>query len=65
MLGICVTEEECAARTGGSAQGNCASGFGVCCLTVIEDPANAITNVSTYIYIVHTVKSGTEMIKTL
>jgi len=49
MLGICVTEEECAARTGGSAQGNCASGFGVCCLTVIEDPANAITNNLTYI----------------
>jgi len=35
MFGTCVTQEECSARTGGSAAGNCASGFGVCCFTEI------------------------------
>ena len=46
MLGICITAEECDAQEGGSAAGNCASGFGVCCFTMISDPATAITNVS-------------------
>lgn len=49
MLGICITAEECDAQEGGSAAGNCASGFGVCCFTMISDPATAITNNMTYI----------------
>lgn len=49
MLGICVTSTECESRTGASASGNCASGFGVCCLTIISDPATKITGNMTYI----------------
>jgi len=53
MIGLCVTAEECEDRAGGSASGNCASGFGVCCLTTMEaTAANAnvmITNSLTYI----------------
>ena len=31
MLGLCVTSEQCT-EDGGEASGNCASGFGVCCM---------------------------------
>jgi len=48
MRGVCLTAEECTSRTGGSASGNCASGFGVCCFTSV-DTAQAITNNMTYI----------------
>jgi len=47
MQGICKTTEECT-EDGGTASGNCASGFGVCCFTTIEE-AGAITNNITYI----------------
>jgi len=51
MAGQCLTAEECDGRAGGSKSGNCASGFGVCCLTVIDDAtANpTITTNLTYI----------------
>merc|ERR1719238_478844 len=53
MIGLCLTAEECEDRAGGTASGNCASGFGVCCLTTVEaTAANAnpmITNSLTYI----------------
>merc|ERR1711936_78317 len=35
MFGQCVTSEECT-TSGGSASGNCASGFGVCCFRFVE-----------------------------
>ena len=31
MKGLCVSAEECGERSG-SADGKCASGFGICCL---------------------------------
>jgi len=49
MKGVCLTEEECASRTGGSASGNCASGFGVCCFTMINTGGSTITTNVTYI----------------
>jgi len=51
MVGLCLTAEECDSRTGGSKSGNCASGFGVCCLTVISDATATptITTNTTYI----------------
>jgi len=47
MFGTCLTQEECSARTGGTAAGNCASGFGVCCLTEIT--TGTVVHNSTYI----------------
>jgi len=47
MRGLCITAEECTDQ-GGTASGNCASGFGVCCFTTVTD-AGAITNNVTYI----------------
>jgi len=35
MVGQCVTAEECTGSEG-SASGNCASGFGVCCFRIVE-----------------------------
>merc|ERR1712223_1667175 len=35
MSGICITAEECT-DSGGTAQGNCASGFGVCRFRFVE-----------------------------
>jgi len=35
MFGICLTAEECT-DSGGTASGNCASGFGVCCFRTVE-----------------------------
>jgi len=48
MQGICVTAEECEDRKG-TASGNCASGFGVCCFTSVDDATKTITNDMTYI----------------
>jgi len=47
MRGLCITAEECTDQ-GGTASGNCASGFGVCCFTTITE-AGTITNNVTYI----------------
>ena len=33
MIGVCLKEEDCADQ-GGKKSGNCALGFGVCCLTM-------------------------------
>jgi len=50
MKGMCLTLEECSSRTGGSESGNCASGFGVCCLTMVDNAVtNTITTNTTYI----------------
>jgi len=48
MKGICLTSEECIARSG-TASGNCASGFGVCCFTMVDDLTATIVNNMTYI----------------
>jgi len=52
MTGICVTAEECSndGDVIAQAQGNCASGFGVCCLRRVEgNPNGAITSGLTYV----------------
>jgi len=48
MTGICVTTEECDDRSG-TASGNCASGFGVCCFTMTDADMATISNTATYI----------------
>jgi len=47
MRGLCITAEECTDQ-GGTASGNCASGFGVCCFTTVTEQGT-ITNNVTYI----------------
>merc|ERR1712113_1265065 len=52
MIGICVTAEECSndGDVIAQAQGNCASGFGVCCMRRVEGSPNAaITSGLTYV----------------
>merc|ERR1712027_191780 len=52
MTGICVTAEECSndGDVIAQAQGNCASGFGVCCMKRVEGSPNAaITSGLTYV----------------
>jgi len=52
MTGICVTAEECSndGDVIAQAQGNCASGFGVCCMRRVEgNPNAAITDGLTYV----------------
>lgn len=48
MLGVCLTAEECSDREG-TASGNCASGFGVCCFNSIESLTGTITRNMTYL----------------
>jgi len=48
MRGLCITAEECTDQ-GGTASGNCASGFGVCCFTTVTEAGTTITNNVTYI----------------
>jgi len=50
VKGICITDEECDKRSGGKKLGNCASGFGVCCVTITGTATTGtITNTATYI----------------
>jgi len=48
MYGICYTSSECSTR-GGSSDGNCAAGFGVCCTFTISTCGTGITQNCTYI----------------
>jgi len=48
MRGICVTAEECNGRSG-TASGNCAAGFGVCCFTTVDDLTATVVNNMTYL----------------
>lgn len=52
MVGVCHTSEECDAK-GGVVSGNCASGFGVCCVVTVDlaitGGTAAISNNLTYI----------------
>lgn len=46
--GTCFTSSECQSK-GGSTSGNCASGFGVCCLFIVTDTSTTINQNCTYI----------------
>ena len=48
LLGTCLTSTECTSQ-GGNKLGNCASGFGVCCLKTISTCGSTVTNNCTYI----------------
>jgi len=41
-MGTCYTDSECTTK-GGEERGNCASGFGVCCVNVIDNCATSPT----------------------
>lgn len=45
LTGTCLTTDECASRSG-SADGNCASGFGVCCLVTVNSCSSTAVEVS-------------------
>merc|ERR1712038_1699222 len=45
--GTCYTSSECSAK-GGSADGNCAAGFGVCCVIYTTTCGTAISTNTTY-----------------
>ena len=47
-FGTCYTSSECTAK-GGSADGNCAAGFGVCCVISTTTCGTAISTNTTYI----------------
>ena len=46
--GTCYTSSECTSK-GGSADGNCAAGFGVCCLITTSTCSSTISTNTTYI----------------
>merc|ERR1719350_2626769 len=46
--GTCYTSSECSAK-GGSADGNCAAGFGVCCVIYTSTCGTAVSTNTTYI----------------
>ena len=46
--GTCYTSSECSAK-GGSADGNCAAGFGVCCVIYSTTCGTSISTNTTYI----------------
>ena len=46
--GTCFTSSECSQK-GGSQQGNCAAGFGVCCVFTLTDQSGQVNQNCTYI----------------
>jgi len=48
VSGLCLTTEECT-ESGGKPEGNCASGFGVCCFISVEESGAILTKNITYI----------------
>jgi len=46
--GTCYTAGECSSK-GGSSQGNCAAGFGVCCIFSVSTTASSVSENCTYI----------------
>ena len=49
MMGTCMTETECADKSG-SVDGNCASGFGVCCMfTAVCGTTTSVSQNCTYL----------------
>ena len=49
LTGTCLTEDECNNRAGGVKSGNCASGFGVCCVTSVNTCGSTVNDNCTYI----------------
>lgn len=48
QAGVCYTSQECS-DLGGSAQGNCAASFGVCCIITVSTCGSTVTQNCTYI----------------
>ena len=48
VYGTCFSQSECNAK-GGSADGNCAAGFGVCCTFLVSTCGSSVTNNCTYV----------------
>eukprot|EP00093_Oithona_nana_P001154 01154.XXX_2401_3142_1 [CDS] Oithona nana genome sequencing. len=48
VLGTCFSESECTSK-GGSADGNCAAGFGVCCTFTINTCGDTVSNNCSYV----------------
>ncbi|XP_059087534.1 uncharacterized protein LOC131883941 [Tigriopus californicus] len=48
MKGTCMTSTECVSN-GGAADGNCASGFGVCCSFVVRGCGGTVAHNCTYV----------------
>lgn len=48
QAGVCYTSQECS-DLGGSAQGNCAASFGVCCIITVSTCGGTVTQNCTYI----------------
>jgi len=46
--GTCITSSECSSR-GGTAQGSCAAGFGVCCIYTYSDTGSIVTQNVSYL----------------
>merc|ERR1711892_1355482 len=49
LLGTCFTPPECNAKTGALADGNCASGFGVCCVILVDGCGGALLSNNTHL----------------
>ena len=49
LLGTCFTLPECNAKTGALADGNCASGFGVCCVIRVDSCGGTILSNNTHL----------------
>ena len=49
LVGVCLSGSECAAMTGGRAEGSCASGFGVCCVSSVTGCGVSVAVNSTHL----------------
>ena len=49
VIGTCLSTAECTQRSNSVAAGNCAAGFGVCCLTQIQTCGTTVSDNCTYI----------------
>ena len=49
LVGVCLSGSECAAMTGGRAEGSCASGFGVCCVSSVTGCGASVVVNSTHL----------------
>lgn len=49
MYGTCLTQSECNEVSGGAADGNCAAGFGVCCVATISTCGTTFSQNCTYL----------------
>lgn len=49
LTGVCMTQTECSSAEGGTVDGNCAAGFGVCCILSISACSGTVYRNCTYI----------------